>query len=791
VQTKNPSDNGIDLQKFAGIVLANWYYIVLSVLIALSIAFIVNRYTVPMYEVHSAVMINKPVEEGANATAILYGAEVFQGSKGLTDESIVLKTKALAYKTLKKLNFGVSYFQRGNVKLTEVYYPLSPINVIVDSSSANIPKWILFSVRVDNDGLYRVEADNPHWNQFFANKKFRSGFKYNIQGFIFTIHTNSEAFIIDDELLFQVNDLNALAGHYAGSLQVHPYGNGASALSLKLAGPTPAKDIDFLNAHMETYKENNLIIKNTNAINTLNFIDEQLLQISDSLYYIENRLESLKKNNSNKGISPQGNNVASELKGFEERRTSLLINRKYYDYLRNYLKKDYMQEQVLIPANLGISDPILNQLISQLVSFQAEISLIEKNPNQENPLVKNELRVKRQQLIELKNNILESLRNIEAVNNINLNELDSRVAKTSLSLQRLPAAERQLINIERIYNLSEKLYVFLMEKRAEAGILKAASTSDVTILSEAWSSQQMEPNESKNYSLAFLLGLGIPLAFMFVKDFFNNKISTLEDLKKLTTLPLLGVVGHNRNEETNLINQNSKSALSEAFRTVRSNIRFMTPDKIGGKIFVITSSISGEGKTFSAKNLAYILAISGERTILINADMRKPNNNKDLGVESDNGLSNYLAGYTSVEEVIHNTLQENLFILPSGDIPPNPSELLLSKRLEILMEDLKNQYDYIIIDTPPIGIISDGLELMQLADANIFMVRQDYTLKSFLINIQERYDTGKINHIAILFNDVDQRKLHYGYGYGYGYSYGYGYYAEDNEKKPWWKKLGV
>ena len=767
-------------------VLANWYYVVLSMILALIVAFIINRYTIPQYEVQSAVMISKPVEEGANATAILYGAEVFQGSKGLTNESILLKTKDLAFKTLQKLNFAISYYQRGTIKLTEVYH--SPISVSVDSASTVIPYEVLISVKADSAGSYRLDSEDPRWHQVFAGKRFRSGNKYALQGFSFTLELTEGVAGIENELLFKVNDLNGLAGYYAGMLQVSPYGSGASALTLKLGGPTPAKDRDFLNAHMQTYRENNLIIKNTNATNTLRFIDEQLLQISDSLYFIESRLENFKKNNSAAGVSPEGSGVAEELKALEESRAALLVNRKYYEYLRNYLLKENLQEQVLMPANLGITDPILNQLIGELVSLQSEISLLTRNPNQANPLVANELKSKRQQLTELKKSIRESLNSIEAANNINLRVLDQKVARVSASLQKLPSAERQLINIQRIYSLSENLYVFLMEKRAEAGILKAASTSDVTILSEAWVSAQTAPNTSKNYATALLLGLAIPLAFMFLKDYFNNKISTLDDLKKYSSLPVLGIVGHNRTDDANLINQSSKSALAEAFRTVRSNLRFMTPDKVeGARIFVITSSISGEGKTFSAKNLAYIFAISGERTILVNADMRKPNNNKDLGVTSNVGLSNYLAGYTTIEDVIHPTLQENLHILPAGDIPPNPSELLLSKRMENLIDELRHRFDYVIIDTPPVGIISDGLELMQLADANIFMVRQDYSYKNFLTSIQERYDSGKIRNTAILFNDVDHRKLHYGYGYNYGY--GYGYYAEDEELKPWWKKL--
>jgi len=352
------------------------------------------------------------------------------------------------------------------------------------------------------------------------------------------------------------------------------------------------------------------------------------------------------------------------------------------------------------------------------------------------------------------------------------------------ALNQLPAAERQLINLNRTHELSEGLYVFLMQKRAEAGITTAATTSDARLVNAAAVKALITPKPRQNYLVALFLGLLLPAGFIFLKDLLNNKVTSAEDIAKLTTLPLLGMVGHSRKEQTGLIDQNPKSALAEAFRTVRSNLRFMTsvtPDQ--GKIFVVTSSISGEGKTFSAKNLAYIFAISGERTLLINADMRKPNNNTDFGVSSGLGLSNYLAGYVSLNEVLHHTLQENLHILPSGDIPPNPSELLMGKRMGDLVKELKSRYDYIILDTPPVGILSDGLELMQLADANIFMVRQAYTFKSFLTSIQQQYESGKIHNTAILFNDVDYKKLNYGYGYGYGY----GYYSDDEQEKPWWR----
>ncbi|WP_439883040.1 polysaccharide biosynthesis tyrosine autokinase [Pontibacter sp. MBLB2868] len=782
-------DPGLDVQKLLNKALMHWYFIVASVMVGLLGAFLVNRYTIPQFEVQSTVMISKPVDEGASAAAILYGSEVFKGSKSLSNEIMLLKTKALALKTLQQLDFGISYYQQGNVKLTETYNT-SPIHVVVDSATVNFPYGVLLKVNFLNSKSYQISTENPGWQPVFARKAFTVGKTYDVNGFRFTVTSKDDGLAsYQNEILFTVNDPEQLAGYYASALAVNPLPGGASVMAMSLSGPTPAKDMAFLNAHMRTYDENNLAIKNTNAVNTLSFIDTQLAEISDSLAIIEGTLESLKKNNTGHiAASTAGGAAAGSLEALQAEKAAILTNDKYYKYLKSYVIKGLELEHVVIPASLGINDPILNQLISELIALQSEITVLQKNEVQSNPRLMNQIKLKQDQLAVLKSNILESLSSIKATNDIALRELDRKIASTLTELNRIPAQERKLLNVQRIFNISEGLYVFLMEKRAEAGIAKAANASDVTILSDAYVNRQIAPNSSKNYLTGLLLGLAIPLGLIFLKEFFNNKITTVEDLKVYTSIPVLGIVGHNKRDNSNLIHQSPKSGLAEAFRTVRSNLKFMVDSPTTeGKIIVITSSVSGEGKTFSAKNLAYILAISGERTLLVNADMRKPNNNTDFGVTSNIGLSNYLAGHAGLDEVIHTSLQEYLYILPAGEIPPNPSELLLNQRMHVLVQQLRSSFDYIIIDTPPVGILSDGIELMQLADASIYMVRQDYSLKSFIMSIQQQYEAGKIKNTAILFNDVDYKKLNYGYSYGYGY--GYGYYAEDQEAQPWWKRL--
>ncbi|NEM98901.1 GumC family protein [Pontibacter burrus] len=776
-------DSLIDIQFILQKLRQYWYLFVISVPFALFIAFLVTRYTAPVYEVSAAVLVKDPTDLSNAPLSLLYGEEPFSNTKNLNNESILLKSKDLVKKTLENLEFGVSYFAEGDIRFTEVYN-WSPVKVVIDTASSNLPYGVLIKCNLLAGNKIELSTDNPAINAYFQGKTFQSGQAIAGDGFRFSVTRKQSAESFPYDLFFRFNKTEDLVNQYRRSLNITPVKE-TSILEVATSSEEPAKAADFLNQHVQTYIQNSLQEKNTTAINTINFIDAQLQEISDSLFLVENRLEQFKKGNPGVSLSVEGSQASERIQELEKEKAALLINAKYFDYLRQYIAAGDVTERIVTPSSFGVGDPVLNNLIAQLVEVQLELSALSDQKGQ-NPIVTTQIQAAQTRANELLRSIAENLRNLQRANQIAQTDINNRITRLAGSLQRLPSAERQFINLNRMYELSEGLYVFLMQKRAEAGISTAAATADAKMVNEAEVKGVITPKPSQNYLIGLFAGLLLPVAFIFLKEILNTKVTSVDDIHKLTMLPILGMVGHNKKGTSSLIDQSPKSALAEAFRTVRSNLRFMiSGESDKGKVFVITSSISGEGKTFSAKNLAYIFSISGERTLLINADMRKPNNNTDYGVTSRVGLSNYLAGYARAEDVIHQTIQEHLFILPSGDIPPNPSELLLNKRMEELLGNLRQEYDYIIIDTPPVGILSDGLELMQISDVNIFMVRQDYTMKSFLNSIQQQFETGKIQNTAILFNDVDYRKLNYGYGYGYGY----GYYSDDLEQQPWYKRF--
>jgi capsular exopolysaccharide synthesis family protein len=331
----------------------------------------------------------------------------------------------------------------------------------------------------------------------------------------------------------------------------------------------------------------------------------------------------------------------------------------------------------------------------------------------------------------------------------------------------------------------------LLEKRAEASITKASNISDHKIIDSPRleSKLPIKPNTTLIYVISVMLGIFLPTFGISVFFLFNNKILDKKDIDQITSIPLLGKIMHN-DSGYNLVNANSpKSGIAESFRSIRTNIQYLASDK-KEKVIGITSSVGGEGKTFVAMNLASIFSITGGKTVLIGADMRKPKIFNDFNLSNDKGLSSYLSNQNTKDEVIQKTNFENLDIILSGPIPPNPSELLSLEKMKDFIEELKKTYQHIIIDTPPIGLVTDGLILMKHCDVNIYVVRQNFTTKDMLNNFNETVIQNDVVNMNLIINDISNDRTSYGYGYGYGNTYGYGYYTEDQiqDNKPWWKR---
>ncbi len=783
-----------DLRKVVGKLLDNWVLILSCLVVALVIAFLVNRYTTPIYIISSNLLVKSEKEVTNAVSDLLFDDEFFgRNSTNIDNEAALLKSYKLIRATLEDLGFNVSYFTEGDVKDDELYKK-TPIFVTVDPNSTNTPYGVpIKCVMVDSAGYYleskeetgfleklmaQLNVKDVKETPINKTKRFTFGQPVDLNGFKFVINRNSAIKKKYPEIFFKVDNYQSMTKKYRGKIQTEPYSIESSILTVSMEGSVPEKVIDFINRLIDNFVITELERKNYNASKTIEFIDRQVKFTGDSLTSIEKRLERFKESNTAIDLTEKGTRLNSQINSLLSERASLSLNLKYLNDLRDYINNNNL-DQIIPPSSLGLDEPTLNTLVQQLMNLQSEIKIMESDRNLENPLI----RLNRQKINSLKNSILDNINSLEVTTNFRLNDVSGRMAGVQSSLRNLPAAERELVNIQRTKDISEELYLFLMQKKAEAGIAKATNTVDYRIIDAATVKgvAPVKPSPILNYMVAIALGLAFPTIIIFLNTLINNKVTSSDELNKLSTIPLLGSVAHNKynRKSNNLITvENPKSAISESFRTIRSNLRYLSNGVAKCRTFLITSSISGEGKSFCANNLAYIFSNFGKKVLLVNADMRKHYSYEAFGLEAELGLSDFLAGIASKDQVIRNTKFRNLQIITSGGIPPNPSELLISGKLDALLDEAKKEFDYIILDTPPIGLLADSIELMRCSDVNLYVVRQNYTLKSHINDANEVYQTHKAKNMALLLNDVNYKKL----------KYGYGYYSEDVEVS-WWKGI--
>ncbi|MBS0001165.1 MAG: polysaccharide biosynthesis tyrosine autokinase, partial [Cyclobacteriaceae bacterium] len=571
-----------------------------------------------------------------------------------------------------------------------------------------------------------------------------------------------------------------LANTFRGKLNINWEQEGSAILNLSMQGPLPQKDLDFMKTYIQVVIDKGLEEKNQRATNTIHFIDEQMYQLSDSLSRFSSDIDNFKIEN--RQITQGGSFVFEQLSEMESRQAEIELSNRYYDYLENYIKQD-REEGIFAPNLIGLNAPLLDELVNQYIEIKMQGKLLKNESNQENPLINREN--ERRERVEL--NIFESLNNLREFNKQRSAEVKDKMNFYYGSIEGFLKDNRELDRMNTIYGLNRELYNLLLQRKTEASISRASTTSDYQIVEEpSYSRIPISPDTKKNYLYAVLIGLGFPIGLIFLGDALNNKIVTRDDLAKHTTIPLIGNIGHSDQKTNMVVKEAPQSQIAETFRHIRANLKYFIDEK--ARIFLVTSSFGSEGKTFCSINLAWIYALSGKRTLLLGADMRKPTMTRYLDLSSKlPGLSNYLVGFSTYEEVLTPTGNEDLFVITGGDVPPNPSELLSHPKMVDLLQKVSREFEIVIIDTPPIGVVADAMELLKYTDFNLLVVRQGKTIKSSLDHVSEMYASGKIRNFGILFNDINFKRYSYAYGYGnnygYGYGYGYGYYDQKKKKK--------
>jgi capsular exopolysaccharide synthesis family protein len=783
-----PREDNIDIRRFLIKIVVNWPLFVVSLCVAYAIAFLINRYTEPMYGVSATLLIN---EERKSTTELLISALDRYGSrKNVENEIAVLRSYSLTRRTLKELDFSISYFVVGHVRESRIYNP-RVFNVDLDSLKKTRNNYPIYVTIIDEE-RYLLQIDN----QYKIKKILRFGEQFSHPDFNFKINLDKRYFSpsnnsINNKYYFIVSDINSLTNQYRGRLYVSTNEKKSSVINLYISGPVPEQEADYLNKLCEVYIKNGLEEKNRAAINTIKFIDFQLTSVTDSLRKAELRLQNFRLNKKIMDIGAEGASIFAKLERLQTEKATLQIHINYYYYLKKYINDKNEFTDIIAPSVMGVSEPTLNSLVGALADLYRQRAVLSYSSQIDNPAL-SIIDLKMQKTAEA---LKENMNEIINASKLNLKNLDEMIANEEIEMQKLPITERELINIKRDYDLNNNIFTFLLQKRAEAGIAKASNTADNKMLDAAMPENAglIGPMRTKNYLISMFIGGLIPIIILFLTELFNTRLVDLKELDYLKKCNVIGTIGHNEKTSDLPVFENPKSALAESFRSLRTNLQYLLREK-GEKTILVTSTISGEGKTFCAMNLATILAMSNKKTLLVSLDLRRPKIHKLFNLSNETGLSSYLINRNTKEEIIFSSNVKNLYILTSGPVPPNPAELLETDRMEELMAELKNEYDYIILDTPPVAIVTDALLLSKFSNVTIFVVRQNFSSKEVLSLADELAEKGKMKHINILVNDLSVRGYYgnsykygyrYSYGYRYGYNYGSDYYGEHDKPLTW------
>lgn len=769
-----------------------WPWYILFTFLFLTGTFLFHRYTVDQFEVVGSLVIKNSTTPESK---ILDRSNIFNAGINLENDILRLRSKNMAKIALEKLHFDVEYFAKTNIKDIELY-DRSPIRIDVDWNHLQVTDTPV-ELEILSETSFRLlpaEAGIMDFNTVQAagdESVFDKTYTFGQE--IETSRSKFKVFLVNpsrvgDMVLFNFVNPTVLEDRLAKSVQVVMENEYSSVLRLSTTTKVVEKGRDYINALMQSYIEYDLNEKNKIQENTIDFIESQLGYLEDSLKAKERELQQFKVENKLLDVSAEFSSILSKMNTLDERNAELEFQLQYFEEIRQYMErksKDY--SDVVAPSVIGVPDPLLNGLIQTLVTLSQDRRKLLATVNENHPeVIKIDV-----QMEKVQDALFENVVNLIDNTKKQKKNMQAEIGVYDAQFATLPESESKYSSIFREFKLRESLYTYLLEKRAEAGIARAANVSDNAILDLAKKGTLVFPKKTQNYGLALALGLLLPFGFIVLRDMFDDSIKDQRDLKKHFMIPQLGVVGYSTKDTNKVVLEHPKSAVAESFRSLRSAITYLASGKNTKKILV-TSSVSGEGKTFTSLNLASAMALGSKKTVVVGADLRRPKLASYFEYPEKVGLSTYLIGKIEAESIILPTQQENLFFVPSGVIPPNPAELLQTPRLLEFLDYLDQRFDIIIFDTPPMGLVSETIDLMRLFDINLYVVRQNYTIKDHLVMINDLFNNKQVKNVYGVFNGIINSGYHYeGYNYGYGntylYSqnnkYMYNYYGDDLETK--------
>ncbi len=774
-------------------ILKNWKWYLVILAIAFFIAHYINVRKQNIYELKNYVT----VKDESNPWFTSNMSLVFNWG-GVSDKVdlfiTTLKSRTHNERVVKQLKSYINYYKKGKYNLIDIYDE-SPFVFEMDETQPqiiNVPVKIKFtsneSFKLSIEPKNKtIKTYNYSKNAEGTSKSEKISKEYQVGELIDLPYFHGKIIIqkpekinLNDTYSLILKNFHATVNKFKDELKVKPKNKNSSILILSLKGTNKKRIADYLNTTTSLLQGQILNDKNKFAVNTIKFIDSILVGIQNDLTNSAKSLKKFVKGKTVLNLDDPSSKLYEKITNFDLQKNTLLQKKMYYKQLLDYLQNKKNYEDLPAPTVVGIDDPTVVQKVSKITQLailrKKSLTTFKENSL---PVQKIDLEIEslRRTLLETVNS---ALYNIES----GLRLVNKNIATVERSINKLPEEKQTLLTLKRNYDLKEEVFNELLKKRNEASIVKASNVSDLKIIDNAKDTGQapVAPNRKINYLIALLAGLLLPTMIIFVLFLLDNKIHDISELEEMTKTPILGRVYHYEKKGGLPVIDEPKGVVTEAFRSLRSSLRFIFPPKIKSQAVMVTSTISGEGKTFVSSNLALIHAMGSKKTALLEFDLRKPKFKEyfDEAKHPHTGLVDYLSGDAEFNDIIVSTKYENLDLILSGSIPPNPSELIIRDYTQKLFDELKTKYDFIIVDVPPIGLVSDALEIQKFVDVMLFIVRENYSMKDFVKDIDEKYENKKFENIAIIYNDLKMGTFKK-YGYGKNYGYGYGNYFQKKQ----------
>lgn len=785
-------NSSFDVKRLLGTLLSNWYWFVLSVSITLTAGFLYLRYTTPIFQINSSILIDENQDNVAKTVLSKLDPDNDKSQVNLFNEQVILQSQDLLAKVVDSLDLNIRYWALGRVKETEIYDEC-PIKVVFDTTGF-IGGQLELTIKQSAEGQFDITQDKTTERVLYDTWVRRPYGKFKI------LYADgpkvNKGYLKTTEFIVKIENRDAAIGRVKGMFTVMLNDGRTSLLNLSVTDNIPQRGVDFMTVLIYYYQKKekeNITLK---AEKTRQFLNDKKASMITDMQYIDSAIVSIKTDNEVVDPTAETEQYMSAKTEAEGKINTLYLQKEAISSFKVVVQAP-IRGKYPVYTMPAVDDPTLSALIAQYNALAQKRDFYASTTTAKNPFVAQA----DEELLSLRKQIIEACDNADKRLTMMMSNAQKNASEITGKMRNTPNVERDIRDATRGYDVLQSTYLILYQKdiENEISVYAATNKSKIVVLPYA-NGMPIKPVPKTIYVMMFLLGILIPGSFLVIRETLNNKVINDHDIESLTTIPIVGTISRieaaTNRETTIVVGPHIRTGVAEQFRLIRANLEFMAAAQ-NNRVYMITSSSSGEGKSFISINLGITMTLAKKRVVIMEFDLRKPKISQYLGLPNHGGISSYLAGMCDIDNVIKASgIHENLYIANCGPLPPNPGELLVLDKTRQLIQELKEMFDVVILDTAPIGLVSDALVLSQYSGINLFIVRQSYTVKDQVRMFDVLYKDKKIQNPAIIFNGVEFLKK-YGYGYGtgsaygysYGYGYGYGYYDEGNKSSK--KKKGL